>query len=452
MVRLGFLRLKARATVKSAPVFMLAGGPGGSLIASTTLGLFGPGYLGPLLDTRDVVLLDQRGTEHTRPHLDCPAYRAVSAARFGQGLSEGAETALRRWALERCVRTFRRAGVDLSKYTGVAIAADIDAARRALGYDRIVYYGASYGAQLGQHVMRDFPAMLEAVVLDGASPLSRKSWIEDRALDADHSMRRIADLCRSEPKCKAAYDIPALIERGLALFDAGPIPVSYADPTHRARPMNFDVRRSDFVRMVYEAQGSGFGVSALPYTLRQLVDDGRASMATGMGGFLGQKAFAAVGAPSPSIATVMHLAVVCSDDPVRSVDELVVAGVRNRYAILFGQQIAREYVDNCEVVGVPSLPDSTDVDVSADIPTLILSGGLDAQAPTFRSEAVAKSLRNARLVVFPDATHAQLNGINVCAAKIMMAFVRHPDGPLPLKCLQASQFPGFFLPDGTMSR
>jgi hypothetical protein len=39
---------------------------------------------------------------------------------------------------------------------------------KTLGYEQITYCGASYGSQLGQHVMRDFPESLEAVVLDGA--------------------------------------------------------------------------------------------------------------------------------------------------------------------------------------------------------------------------------------------------------------------------------------------
>ena len=54
-------------------------------------------------------------------------------------------------------------------------AADVNAVREALGYDRIIYYGASYGSQLGQHVMRDFPEILEAVVLDGAEALSARA-------------------------------------------------------------------------------------------------------------------------------------------------------------------------------------------------------------------------------------------------------------------------------------
>jgi hypothetical protein len=34
----------------------------------------------------------------------------------------------------------------------------------------------------------------------------------------------------------------------------------------------------------------------------------------------------------------------------------------------------------------------------------------------------------------------------------MTAFVRDPGAPLPLACVEESRFPGFVLPDGTMSR
>jgi hypothetical protein len=46
----------------------------------------------------------------------------------------------------------------------------------------------------------------------------------------------------------------------------------------------------------------------------------------------------------------------------------------------------------------------------------------------------------------------QLGAINLCAAKIMTAVVRDPDAPLLLDCVKESRFPGFVLPDGTMSR
>jgi hypothetical protein len=47
-VRLGFMRLPSRAAEPSAPLFMLAGGPGQSLIKAETLILLADGFLGPM--------------------------------------------------------------------------------------------------------------------------------------------------------------------------------------------------------------------------------------------------------------------------------------------------------------------------------------------------------------------------------------------------------------------
>ena len=451
-VKLAFLRLKARTPGKAAPLFMLAGGPGSSLIRPEAFMLFSPPFLGPILETRDVVILDQRGAGHTVPRLDCPEYYALPWTVLSRSLGTEAGIALADETLGRCVQEARRQGVDLAQYNSVAIAADVNAAREALGYDRIVYYGASYGAQLGQHVMRDFPGILEAVVLDGANALSRRSWIEDRALDADWSLRHLAELCESDQKCRASYDIPALVERGLALFDEGPIPASYTDPKDPGTTLRFEVRQPDFVALVYGMLGYKIGVASLPATLEQLVKGGRGTMAAVLGPIIGAKVLASRGATSGEMVMLMHLAVVCSDDPVRSVDELVLDGVRSRFGRLFGLETARDYVRYCALAGVPSLPDATDVDVTAAIPTLILSGGLDAQTPTFRSEVVARALPEARLVVFRDGTHVQVGAINLCAGRIMAQFVRDPKGPLPLACVEELRFPGFVLPDGNMSR
>jgi hypothetical protein len=76
-VKVGFLRLRARAAGKASPLFMLAGGPGSTLIEPEAFAFFNPLLLGAVLDTRDVVVLDQRGTRHSVPFLDCPDLQGV---------------------------------------------------------------------------------------------------------------------------------------------------------------------------------------------------------------------------------------------------------------------------------------------------------------------------------------------------------------------------------------
>lgn len=441
-VKLGYLRLRSRTATREPPLFMLAGGPGGSLIVPSLFDLFQPGFLGPVLD--------RRGTRHTVPHLGCPEFHALPWARYSQQLSAQAGVALERRLLERCVEGFRRQGVDLAQYNSVALAADVNDARRALGYDRIVYYGASYGSQLGQHVMRDFPSMLDAVILDGTSALSRRSWVEDRAIDLEYSLRQLDTLCREDAQCRAAYDVPALLQKGLSLLDAGPIPATFVDPAQPGKTFPIEVDKGDFVNLVYEKLGYKIGVSSLPFMLALLTEDGRDSMGQGLGQWRGEKLLAARKATGDELATVMYMAVVCSDDPVRSPADVIRDGA-GPLPLLFADAVAQELVRMCEAVRVPSLPDSTDVNVASDLPTLILSGRLDAQTPTFRSEEVKKTLRSAQLVVFPDGTHVQVGAVNTCAMKVIAQFLDHPQAPVAAECLREHRLPGFVLPDGTVS-
>lgn len=450
-VKLGYLRLRSRTATREPPLFMLAGGPGSSLIVPSLFLLFQPDFLGPVLDRRDVVVLDQRGTSHTVPHLDCPEFHALAWNAYSQQLSAEAGPALERRLLERCVRGFRQQGIDLAQYNSVALAADVNDARRALGYDKIVYYGASYGSQLGQHVMRDFPSMLAAMILDGTSALSRKSWAEDRGIDLEYSLRQLDTLCREDAKCRAAFDVPALIQKGLSLFDQGPIKASFVDPAQPGKTFPIEVTQVDFAALVYEKLGYKIGVSSLPFILVELTKDGRDSMGQALGQWRGEKLLAARSGAGSGMATGMYMAVVCSDDPVRSPAEVIRQGA-GKLPLLFADSAARELVRMCEAVNVPALPDSTDVNVVSAVPTLILSGRLDAQTPTFRSEEVRKTLANAQLIVFPDGTHVQVGAVNRCAMKIIGQFLNDPRARVATECLRDHGLPGFVLPDGTISK
>lgn len=171
-VRLGFVRIPARTDTPAAPFFMLSGGPGNTLLNPVTFALLSDTMLGPLLEGRDIVILEQRGAEHSRPALDCPLFHRLSWTANRLGLDRDEALYLSRQVFRDCVDQARAHGIDLAQYNSVVIDSDIDLARQALGYEKMVYYGASYGSQLGQHIMRDYPDRLEAVVLDGASALS----------------------------------------------------------------------------------------------------------------------------------------------------------------------------------------------------------------------------------------------------------------------------------------
>ncbi len=450
-IKLAFIRMPARTADPKAPFFMLAGGPGGTFIEPSTFLLFGDTFLGPILDERDVILLDQRGAPNAIPSLYCPALNSLPWTVHERGLDEDAALELGRSTLADCVARTESDGIDLGQYNSVRIAADVNAARAALGYDQIVFYGASYGAQLAQHYMRDFPETLEAVVLDGANSLSRKSWVQERVRDVDVAMAKLAALCEADTKCGEAYDVLGMVDAAMALFDEGPIETTFQDPENPETQIDVVLTERDLAETIFGFQSGQIGIHALPAVLNVILADGRTSAADLMAQQKGSAILASRGATEGGLPILMHMAVICSDDPVTSPSDMIVDDDASRFARAFGEVVLEEYLESCAVVDVPPLPDSTDVDVETDVPTLILAGDLDARTPVIRSELVAEKLPRGIIVEFPEGTHVQLGEINQCAGEILRAFLTDPEGEIDTTCITEMPRRGFVLPDGTIS-
>lgn len=150
------------------PVVYLSGGPGSS-------GLDLAGYLFrygmvAVLETRDLILFDQRGTGHSRPRLDCPERQALAAEILGRGITAPENESAIVEAFNRCRQRLSGEGIDLSAYTSAASAADLADLARGLGYPALNLYAVSYGTRLALTVLRDQPHLARSVVLDSVYP------------------------------------------------------------------------------------------------------------------------------------------------------------------------------------------------------------------------------------------------------------------------------------------
>jgi len=135
-------------------IFAAEGGPGYSSTGTATAYEH---VFGDLLDTRELVLVDQRGTGRSEP-IDC------------RDLQQGKGPEL--ITLPECAR---RLGERTGSYRTEAIADDVDDVREALGYDEITLYGDSYGTFLAQSYAYQHRDHLDALVLDSAYPLAGES-------------------------------------------------------------------------------------------------------------------------------------------------------------------------------------------------------------------------------------------------------------------------------------
>ncbi|TMH10150.1 MAG: alpha/beta hydrolase, partial [Betaproteobacteria bacterium] len=187
------------------PLFMLPGGPGQSAQAAVPVAV----ALAGVRRTRDIVLIDPRGTGKSAP-LKCAALAPRDL------FDELIDVDLAATAAQRCLAELRELrapdDVDVSRYITPEIVADVDAVRAALGYQRINLWGGSYGTRVAQEFARRYPSRVRSMVLDGVAPPAMRTtldvWPAREAALAD-----VLAACAENADCKRAYpDLNATLE------------------------------------------------------------------------------------------------------------------------------------------------------------------------------------------------------------------------------------------------
>lgn len=112
-------------------------------------------------------------------------------------------------------------------------ARDMEAIRKALGADKLNFYGASYAGFYGQAYARLFPDRVRTMVLDGTLNHSAADWtreLEATAKSNEQSMRRFFTWCAAN----GCGDVRALWRKLIARADRSPVPTGTANVAYRA--------------------------------------------------------------------------------------------------------------------------------------------------------------------------------------------------------------------------
>lgn len=185
------------------PVVYLEGGPGGSALWGLE------GWLDiPLLESRDLILVDQRGTGYSIPGLFCDVYEYDFDPETVETVEY--ETA--------CAEAFTADGIDLGAYNSAQSAQDIVMLVEALGYDQVNLYGISYGTRLALTVLRDQPQIVRAAILDSPYPPNIDGY-EMQALNGFNAIEAMFAACKAEVSCALAF--PDLRDRFYAWVESG---------------------------------------------------------------------------------------------------------------------------------------------------------------------------------------------------------------------------------------
>ena len=436
-IELAIARVEARGRAPAPdPLVFVAGGPGQSArdaYASVA------GAFAEIGRTRDVLLIDQRGTGGSHP-LDCPG-DAEDGADDGADATDGtlalptpsAGDDLVAEAVADARACLASLDADPALFTTSVAVTDLEAVREALGIERWNLYGVSYGTRAAMHYARRHPARVRSLILDAVVPPGTPLGA-DIAPHAQRALDAVFARCAAEPGCAAAFpDVArrteALIE---ALADAPRTVVREDVATGRLETEPFS--REDLASTLRLLTYSAWGAAILPSMLHDAtVHDHLAPLArqTSMQS-------RALGA---TLATGMHRAVTCTEDlPFTDVDAAAAAAADT----YLGAMPIRALAAACDAWPRGRIDDDFHDPLVLDVPALILSGDADPVTPPAFGERLLAGLPNARHVV--NAGQGHMQAPLGCTPRIMARFLDAPDpDALILDCLDRLMPPPFFV-------
>ncbi len=206
LLRLTVVRQRATGECMFPPIFNLVGGPGKSNV-------WGSGeFAQRFQEHNDVVRVGYRGID-CDVELKCPEF--TKTLQIENPLSPEAIATTRR-ALQTCNARLRAAGIDVDGYNLAEVVEDIEAARKAWGYERVNFQAVSWGTQIAYAYAMRYPDRVYRMLLIGAGWRARgfDLWHPDMV---DRKLRLYGDLWAADPTAKARTpDILATIRKVLA--------------------------------------------------------------------------------------------------------------------------------------------------------------------------------------------------------------------------------------------
>lgn len=384
-ISLAFLRVRSQLADPGPPVFFLAGGPGGSGIDIMRSHLRGGGTWYMNMLGGDLVAIDQRGVGQSQPNLETDTSFDLPLETPGDRQAMLAQ--MRQVCREEAAR-WRARGVDLTGYTTVESADDIDAVRQTLGYDRITLWGGSYGSHLALATLRRHEAHIARLLLSGPEGPDHTLKLPS---SVEHGLQRIGELVAEDPTLSEEIpDFLTMLGDVLARLDAGPVYVEVDE-------LRIGISKFDVQRLLAEAIGtlrnSGDQVPAL---VKAMADDDFEEIAHRL---LEERRTWGIG-------SAMQMVMDCASG---ASPERAIRIAEEAPDCLLGDAINFPFGELADAWGAPDLGAEYRGPLCSDVPVLFVTGDLDSRTPIRNAEELMACLPNAQLIVVENVGHGDLN-------------------------------------------
>jgi pimeloyl-ACP methyl ester carboxylesterase len=400
-IELAFFRLKSVSPNPGSPIIYLEGGPG----LPGTNAYYGPmmELLIPLREVADVIILDQRGTGHTKPRMTCtnaPSLFSDQVATYEAMLKDSRERN------RKCAEFLRGQGIDLSAYNMNESADDLEDLRKAIGAKKISLLGFSGGATLALATLRRHGHNLDRIVMAGVEGTTHMNKLPS---NLQKQLVQIDRLVKADPKIsKLVPDLLGLMKSVMDKFEKEPVTVELTDPNTKQK---FKVKVSKYLLQAITTLmiGTTEDIALLPIFYYAL-SKGDTSLLVGLINRQNRRSINAT-------AFLMD----CSSGVSKQRQEQI---RREAGETLLGDAINFPFPEGCDAWGNPDLGDSYRSQINSPVPTLLISGTLDGFTPVSNAEEVTKGLSNSVHVIIDGGGHEDLLTGPQKAKEVVLEFMK----------------------------
>ncbi len=411
------------------PLVYLEGGPGG-----TILWMVGFWLNSQLLDKRDIILVEQRGTRLSDPVLSCLELGTALVDSLTVNLSQQEEIAREVQVAAACRGRLNGQGINLAAYNSAASAADLDDLRQVLGYDQWNLYGISYGTRLALTAMRDYPKGIRSVILDSTYPPQVSAYVE-MIPKAAAAFDTIFAACAGDVDCNAAYpDLKTTFYGLLERLDAKPVAVSMLHP-FTGQSVTLQITGGDLAGLLYTAIYDPTAITFVPFMIDQVSKGNRDIIVP-----MAREAVLIL----QGITWGMFYSVDCYDQGPFNPPEAIAAAA-NDYPRLRDLLVNRSFSAICDVWGAGQGGPVEHQPVRSDIPTLVLAGEFDPTTPPIWGKETADHLSHGHYYRFTGLSHGVTTS-SPCGMDMAVAFVDNPTAAPDSSCMAGMRRAKFVTP------
>jgi len=381
------------STTEPDPVFFFAGGPGQA--ATETWVMIRP-TLRQIRKTRDIVMIDQRGTGKSN--------KLACESDIEEDLNQEIDLDLIRSETEKCLAELDG---DPRYYTSTIAMGDYNRVREAMGYNKINIMGVSYGTRTAQVYLREYPDTVRTVTLDSVVPM-QLALGQEHAPMLDQSVAAVFADCANDETCNRLY--PRHADELNALFTRlrkEPREITIINPVN-GKPQAMHLTADTLGVAIRFLSYASETQALIPLLVHEALTTGDLSR-------LASQAILVMSGLNEMLSRGMELSVLCAEDyPFIDLD----ADYSNT---LMGNLFLQIIDLQCKVWPHGDIPAGFHDPVVSSTPVLLMSGERDPVTPPQYAARAAATFSNSVNLVAHGQSHSVMK--NVCLRNITTAFI-----------------------------